>query len=144
MNNPENDKKSIHQGRNAKRLREAKGIKQEAIAIELEISQQAVSQLEKRQELDDETIAVYARVLEIDEQFIQNMVDDSLPEGSNYFYDQSSQKRDYSTQNQNLTFNPLDKVVELCAEKDQLYERMLLEKEKVNNYLEKALDKLSK
>ena len=144
MNNPENDKKSIHQGRNAKRLREAKGIKQEAIAIELEISQQAVSQLEKRQELDDETIAVYARVLEIDEQFIQNMVDDSLPEGSNYFYDQSSQKRDYSTQNQNLTFNPLDKVVELCAEKDQLYERMLLEKEKVNNYLEKALDKHSK
>ena len=144
MNNPENDKKSIHQGRNAKRLREAKGIKQEAIAIELEISQQAVSQLEKRQELDDETIAVYARVLEIDEQFIQNMVDDSLPEGSNYFYDQSSQKRDYSTQNQNLTFNPLDKVVELCAEKNQLYERMLLEKEKVNNYLEKALDKLSK
>ena len=144
MNNPENDKKSIHQGRNAKRHREAKGIKQEAIAIELEISQQAVSQLEKRQELDDETIAVYARVLEIDEQFIQNMVDDSLPEGSNYFYDQSSQKRDYSTQNQNLTFNPLDKVVELCAEKNQLYERMLLEKEKVNNYLEKALDKLSK
>ena len=144
MNNPENDKKSIHQGRNAKRLREAKGIKQEAIAIELEISQQAVSQLEKRQELDDETIAVYARVLEIDEQFIQNMVDDSLPEGSNYFYDQSSKNRDYSTQNQNLTFNPLDKVVELCAEKDQLYERMLLEKEKVNNYLEKALDKLSK
>lgn len=140
MNNPENDKKSIHQGRNAKRLREAKGIKQEAIAIELEISQQAVSQLEKRQELDDETIAVYARVLEIDEQFIQNMVDDSLPEGSNYFYDQSSKNRDYSTQNQNLTFKPLDKVVELCAEKDQLYERMLLEKEKVNNYLEKALD----
>src|SRR5690554_2412164 len=103
MNNPENDKKSVHHGRNAKRLREDKGIKQEAIAIELEISQQAVSQLEKRQELDDETIAVYARVLEIGEQFIRNMIDDSL-EGSNYFYDHSIQKGDYSTQN--LTFNP--------------------------------------
>jgi|AGTN01.2.fsa_nt_gi Helix-turn-helix. len=141
MNNTENNKKSIHQGKNAKRFREAKGIKQEAIAIELDITQQAVSQLEKRQELDDVTIAVYARVVGIDEQFIRNMVDDSL-EGSNYFYDHSFQNRDYSTQN--LTFNPLDKVVELCSEKDQLYERMLLEKEKVNNYLEKALDKLSK
>lgn len=141
MNNPENDKKSVHQGRNAKRLREAKGVKQEAIAIELEISQQAVSQLEKRQELDDETIAVYARVLEIDEQFIRNMVDDSLGE-STYFYDHSIQNKNVNTQS--LTFNPLDKLVEVYSEKDQLYERMLLEKEKVNNYLEKALDKLSK
>ena len=144
MNNLENDKKSIHQGRNAKRLREAKGIKQEEIAIELEISQQAVSLLEKRQELDNETIAVYAKVVGIDEQFIRNMTDESLLEGSNYFYDQSSQNRDYSSQTQNLTFNPLDKLVEVYSEKDQLYERMLLEKEKVNNYLEKALDKLSK
>lgn len=128
MNNTENDKKSVHQGRNAKRLREAKSIKQEAIAIELKISQQAVSQLEKRQELDDETIAVYAKVLGIDEDFIRNMTDDSL-EGSNYFYDHSFQNRDYSTQN--LTFNPLDKLVEVYSEKDKLYERIIeLEKEK--------------
>lgn len=135
MNNTENNKKSVHQGKNAKRLREAKGIKQEEIAMELKITQQAVSQLERRQELDDETIAVYARVLGIDEDFIRNMADDSLPENSNYFYDNSSQ---------NLTFNPLDKLVEVYSEKDKLYERMILEKEKVNNYLEKALEKLPK
>lgn len=144
MNNTENNKKSVHQGKNVKLFRETKGIKQEAIAIELNITQQAVSQLEKRRELDDETIAVYAKVVGIDEYFIRNMVDESLLEGSNYFYDQSSQNRDYSTQTQNLTFNPLDKLVEVYSEKDELYERMLLEKEKVNNYLEKALDKLSK
>lgn len=135
MNNTENNKKSVHQGKNAKRLREAKGIKQEEIAMELNITQQAVSQLERRQELDDETIAVYAKVLGIDEDFIRNMADDSLPESSNYFYDNSSQ---------NLTFNPLDKLVEVYSEKDKLYERMILEKEKVNNYLEKALEKLPK
>ncbi len=129
MNNPENDKKSVHQGRNAKRLREAKGIKQEAIAIDLEISQQAVSQLEKRQELDDATIAVYAKVLEIDESFIRNMVDESLLEGSTYFYDHSIQNKNVNTQS--LTFNPLDKLVEVYSEKDQLYERIIeLEKEK--------------
>ena len=124
MNNTENDKKSVHQGRNAKRLRE-----EEAIAIDLEISQQAVSQLEKRQELDDATIAVYAKVLEIDESFIRNMVDESLLEGSTYFYDHSIQNKNVNTQS--LTFNPLDKLVEVYSEKDQLYERIIeLEKEK--------------
>ena len=142
MNDTENNKKSVHQGKNAKRFREAKGIKQEAIAIELDITQQAVSQLEKRQELDDEVIKVYAKIVGIDEYFIRNMVDDSLPEGSNYFFDQSSQISQLSSQVLNL--NPLDKLMELYSEKDQLYERMLSEKEKVNNYLEKALDKLSK
>ncbi|MEA5043783.1 MAG: helix-turn-helix transcriptional regulator [Petrimonas sp.] len=129
MNDTENNKKIPHQGKNAKLFRETKGIKQEAIAIELDITQQAVSQLEKRQELDDEAINVYARVVGIDEYFIRNMVDDSLLEGSTYFYDHSIQNKNVSTQT--LTFNPLDKVVELCAEKDQLYERIVqLEKEK--------------
>lgn len=129
MNDTENNKKIPHQGKNAKLFRETKGIKQEAIAIELDITQQAVSQLEKRQELDDEAIKVYARVVGIDEYFIRNMVDDSLLEGSTYFYDHSIQNKNVSTQT--LTFNPLDKVVELCAEKDQLYERIVqLEKEK--------------
>ena len=139
MNDTENNKKSVHQGKNAKRFREAKGIKQEAIAIELDITQQAVSQLEKRQELDDEAINVYARVVGIDEYFIRNMVDDSLLEGSTYFYDHSSQIRSTQVNTQNLTFNPLDKLVELYSEKDQLYERIVqLEKEK-NTLLENLL-----
>ncbi|WP_019540496.1 helix-turn-helix domain-containing protein [Proteiniphilum acetatigenes] len=122
MNNTENNKKDVHQGKNAKRLREAKGVKQDAIAMELGISQQAVSQLERRQELDDATIAAYAKVLEIDEVFIRNMPDDSLPEVAANFFDQSSQI---------LNFNPLDKLMELYSEKDQLYERIVkLEKEK--------------
>lgn len=131
MNSTENNKKSVHHGKNVKLFRETRGIKQEEIAMELKITQQAVSQLEKRQELDDDTIAVYAKVVGIDEYFIRNMVDESLLEGSNYFYDQSSQNRDYSNQTQNLTFNPLDKLVEVYSEKDKLYERIVeLEKEK--------------
>ena len=130
MYNMENIKKSVHQGKNAKRFREAWGIKQEAIAIELDITQQAVSQLEKRQELDDEIIAVYARAVGIDEDFIRNMPDDSLPEVTSNFFDQSSQI---------LSFNPLDKVMELYSEKDELYERIIeLEKEK-NTLMEQLL-----
>ena len=136
INNMENDKKSIHQGKNVKRLREAKGVKQEVIAMELDITQKAVSQLEKRQELDDEIIAVYARAVGIDEDFIRNMPDNSLPENSNYFYDYI-QNKDVSTQN--LTFNPLDKLAEVYSEKDQLYERIVELKNEKCALLEKFL-----
>lgn len=125
----------IHHGKNAKKLREAINIKQEVIAQELNITQQAVSNLEKRAELDDETIKVYARVLDINEIFIRNMADDSSPESTSNFFDQSSQI---------LNFNPLDKVVELCADKDTLYERMLKDKDKISELLQKIIDKYIK
>jgi hypothetical protein len=104
--------------------------------MELDITQQAVSQLEKRQELDDVTIAAYAKALEINEDFIRNMTDNSLPENSNYFYDYI-QNKDVSTQN--LTFNPLDKLAEVYSEKDQLYERIVELKNEKCALLEKFL-----
>lgn len=49
-----NSSKSIHAGRNVKRLREVLGIKQEALAIVLgpEWNQQRISLLEKRKEIN--------------------------------------------------------------------------------------------
>lgn len=138
MNTTETNKKSVHQGRNAKRFREARLIKQEVIAQELNISQQAVSQIEKRQELEDDIIEVYARVLDVDEFFIRNLADDPS-NGANNFFDNSSQIYSHT-----FNFNPLDKLIELCSEKDKLYERMLQEKEKVNRLLENFLDKFTK
>jgi len=43
--------KTIHEGRNVKRIREILGIKQDALAMELGLSQQAVSALSKRKRL---------------------------------------------------------------------------------------------
>ncbi len=40
--------KIIHEGRNVKRIREILGIKQDALAFELGLSQQAISQLEQK------------------------------------------------------------------------------------------------
>lgn len=129
MNSTDNNKKVIHQGKNAKKFRETKGVKQETIAQELEITQQAISQLERRQELDDKTIEVYARIIGIDEFFIRNMPDDSLLENTSNFYDQSSQI---------LNFNPLDKVMELCTDKDELYKQnAVLQERFIENEKEK-------
>lgn len=144
MNGVEDKNTQIHHGNNAKRFRETRGIKQDVIAMELGITQQAVSLLEKRQELDDTTIAVYARVVGIDDFFIRNMVDESLSDGSTYLYDHSSQVKSAQVATQILNFNPLDKIMEICADKDRIYEQLLAEKDKVSNFLEKALEKLSK
>ena len=48
----ESDSKTVHEGKNIKRIREILGIKQDALAIELGLSQQAISQLEQKETLD--------------------------------------------------------------------------------------------
>ena len=40
--------KTVHQGRNVKRIREILGVKQEALASDLGLTQQAVSQIEQK------------------------------------------------------------------------------------------------
>jgi transcriptional regulator with XRE-family HTH domain len=45
-----------HHGRNVKRIREILGIKQEALAMDLGISQQAISSLEQREALDKDLL----------------------------------------------------------------------------------------
>ncbi len=55
--------KTIHEGRNVKRIREILGIKQDALALELGISQQAISALEQKEALDKEMLEKVAKAL---------------------------------------------------------------------------------
>ena len=136
MNSTDIQKKdgSVNMGRNAKKLREAAGVKQEAIAIELGISQQAVSLRESMAVLDEETINAYCKELQIAPHFITNMKDDVA---QNNFFDNSQQN---VATNQTLNFNPLDKVIEFSKDKDDLHKLVIQsEKEKfelVNTILE--------
>jgi len=63
---------SVHHGQNIKRLREIFHVKQNAIAIELQITQQAVSDLEKKANIKDETLEKIANVLNINIDIIKN------------------------------------------------------------------------
>ena len=53
----------VHIGRKVGRLREIRGIKQEAIAQELGVTQQAVSKLEQSEFIEDEVLEKIAKVL---------------------------------------------------------------------------------
>ena len=48
--------KTVHEGRNVKRIREILGIKQDTLANELGLSQQAISALEQKERIDDKVL----------------------------------------------------------------------------------------
>jgi len=121
-----------HIGRKISRIRELRGMKQEALATALGISQQAVSNIENSEIIEDEKLHKIAEVLGVSADAIKNYSDETVLHNIQNNYDGSVINAG-PTVNNNCTFNPLDKVVEL-------YERLLqAEKDKVT-YLEKLVN----
>lgn len=120
----------IHQGRNVKRFREMLGLKQEAFAAELgeDWSQRRVSLLEGKEEIEPDLLEQVAKVLKVPVEAIKNFDEQAAINYFNTFNDNSSGF------NNNCTFNPLDKVIEL-------YERMLKDKQEMIEQLQQLLKK---
>lgn len=127
--NTTNPSPKVHHGRNIKRLREMLGVKQEHIANELNMTQQAISKLEQKEQIEDEILERVSKVLNIPLDAIKNLSDEATTNYINTFYD--NQGNGFFANN--VTFNPIDKIVDL-------YERLLAaEKDKVA-MLEKLLE----
>lgn len=132
--------KQIHQGRNVKRFREMLGFKQEALAYELgeDWSQKKISALEQKEEIEEGLLAQIADVLKLpvdafknfDEEQAVNIISNTFDNGSVGY-----QKND------NCTFHPIEKLIQLHEEKIALYERMLKEKDEMMARLEKLIGK---
>ncbi|WP_308991956.1 helix-turn-helix transcriptional regulator [Mariniflexile litorale] len=122
--------KPNHIGRKISRIRELRGMKQETLAEELGISQQAVSKIEQSEKIEDAKLEQVAKVLGITKEAIENFSEDAVFNiMNNTFQDNSSNNNNYL-----CTINPLEKIVEL-------YERLVqAEKDKIA-YLEKLLNK---
>ena len=126
--------KTVHEGRNVKRIREMFGIKQDALAFDLGISQQAISLLEQKEKIDDKILDDVARILKIPVHAIKNMTDESTTNFINTFNDQSGF-------NYQCTFNPLEKYIEAMEENKRLYERLLQVEREKSALLERMIDK---
>lgn len=127
--------KNNHIGRKIGRIRELRGMKQETLAEELGISQQAVSNIENSEKVDDVKLNEIAKALGVTKEGIENFSEEAVLNiiGNTYHVDNSS------AVNYGCTFNPLDKLIEAYEENKKLYERLLqAEKDKVN-YLEELL-----
>lgn len=120
---------TLYIGRKIARIREIKGIKQEALAFELGVSQQTISNLEKSEKIEDEVLEKIAKYLGVTTEAIKSFSDEAVVNYFNTFNEtvSSSNFGHHST----CTFNPIDKLVELFEENKKLYERLLqAEKEK--------------
>lgn len=135
MNTPIEPKK-VHHGRNVKRLREMLGVKQDTLAVELNITQATMSKLEAKEEIEKDILQKIAQILKIPVEAIENYND----EGALNFVANTFHSQDLHDTSIGFTFNfnPIDKIVELYAEKEALYERMIQEK---NELIEKLLNK---
>ncbi len=122
--------KTIHEGRNVKRIREILGIKQDALAMELGLSQQAVSALEQKEALDKEVIEKIAKVLKVTPEAIKSFNEETTIN----FISSTFNHHDNSSVYGHYTFNPLEKVIEL-------YDALLKSEREKIALLEKMLEK---
>lgn len=124
-----------HIGRKISRIRELRGMKQEALAYQLGITQQAVSKIEQSETVEEEILDRVAKALGVSKQALENFTEEAL-----FLHIENINDHGVGV-NYHCTFNPIDKIVELYDEKVALLERLLAsEKEKVA-MLEKMIKK---
>lgn len=119
----------VHEGRNVKRIREMLGVKQEALAMDLGITQQAVSQLEQKEALDKEILEKVANALKVPSDAIKNFNEDIAVN----IVATTFNSHDNSFAHQCIfNINPLEKYIEQVDENKKLYEALLKsEREKI-------------
>ena len=123
---------SLNIGRKIGRVRELRGMKQETLATELGISQQAVSKIEQSEKIEDEVLEKIANILGVPSQAIKNYSDEAVIYNIQNNYEGSNNQGTNHISQHNCTFNPLEKWLEVLEENKKLYERLLdSEKEKV-------------
>lgn len=120
--------KISHIGRKISRIRELRGMKQETLAEELGMSQQAVSKIEQSEIIEEDKLEQIAKALGVTTEAIENYSDEAVFNiMNNTFQDNSSNNNNYL-----CTINPFEKIVEL-------YERLVQAEKDKNGYLEKLL-----
>lgn len=112
-----------HVGRNLQRIRVYMGVKQEALATDLGISQHEISKIESQDEVEDKLLSRIANVLGVTPEVIRDFdVDRAIYNINNSYKDATISDGATAI---TLQVNPIDKIVEL-------YERLLQsEREKV-------------
>lgn len=126
-----------HIGRKISRIRELRGMKQEALAEAMGISQQSVSHLENSETVDAEKLQKVAEALGVTKEGIENFSEEAIFNIISNTYNNTSNDNSSliaSSLNYQPTFNTVEKIVEL-------YERLLKAEQEKITYLEKLLSK---
>ncbi|HTG57368.1 MAG TPA: helix-turn-helix transcriptional regulator [Niabella sp.] len=125
----------VHEGRNIKRFREMLGIKQDALAFDLNMSQQAISLLEQKETIDTPLLQKISALLKIPVEAIQNFDEQQAVNviANTYSFQDFKDNAVASGFSYQPNFNPIDKMVEL-------YERMLQQQKEMIEKLERLIE----
>lgn len=104
-----------HIGRNIQRIRVYMGMKQEALAADLGVSQNTISKIEKEPEIEEGLLSQIASALGISAEVIKDFDVEKAIYNINNIRDNTFEQGSTSIAQQ---FNPVDKIIEL-------YERLL-------------------
>lgn len=129
-----------HIGRKISRLRELRGMKQETLAEQLGISQQAVSKIEQSENVEEHTLERIAKALSVTPTAIKNFSEELVINNIQNNYE-GSHTSGPNGNNYHCTFNPLDKYIEAIEENKKLYEALLKSEREKIALLEKLLEK---
>lgn len=147
MESEELSMERVHHGLNIRRARRLKGIKQMALADDMELSQQAISHYEAMDEIEEPMLKKFAKALDVPLEFLKMKTE----EASQVVFENNTITNTYndsdgavnnissvgagSSENDHdnsKIFNPVEKLVEL-------YERLLTEEKEKNAALEQRL-----
>lgn len=125
---------------NVKRLRELMQIKQEYLAVQMGLSQQAISNMEQRETLDAPTLEKISSILKVPVDVIKNYDDEKTVMNIQNNFEGSNIGSGSNSYYSNCSLNPVEKWMEameenrrLSDENKLLYERLLqAEKDKVS------------
>lgn len=121
----------MHIGRNISKLRAIKGYKQEEFAKLLKISQQAVSRLENKKEIDDDMLRLVAEKLSVPLEAITAFNSDAVINNFN------QQGGNVNNLVENININPIEKI-------EALYKQIIKEKEKVISAQKREIELLKR
>lgn len=130
--------KSIHHGRNLRRIREILDIKQDTLASLLgdDWNQQKVSYLEQKEQIDPAILEEVAKVLKVPVDAIKNFNEEAAIFNIQHNYEGSNANAT-NVGNYQCTISPIEKLVEALEENKKLYEALLKEKDEKIALLEK-------
>ena len=134
--------KNTHHGHAIKRFRHTLDIKQETLAVEMELSQALIFTYEQRKVLKDDVIERFAKALNVAHELIKEVEEDqvTLIIENNTFDKGCMAGIYYNDGDIHNNSDPIEQILELNKEKTALFELMLeLEKEK-SVLLEKLLE----
>ncbi|MGY4536478.1 transcriptional regulator with XRE-family HTH domain [Mucilaginibacter sp. UYNi724] len=134
-------KTTLHIGRKISKIRELRGIKQETLATLMGVSQQAISKIEQSADVEDLALDKIAKALGVTAEAIKNFSEEAVINIiSSTLHDNAGSVNNNCT----LTFNPVEKWLEVIEENKKLYNEKiellerLLQAEKEKNELLKG------